>query len=102
MTEDQKFDPEEIKNSKRIFKSATPKGGLDWYVKWVSTILMLAAVTVRSSGVQELIWLDMLLSWMGAIGWFIVSWMWRDRALILLNGTVGIVLFSGLINYFYR
>ena len=102
MTTENQFDPEEIKHSKRIFKSATPKGGIDWYVKWLSTILMLSAVTVRSSGVQELIWLDMLLSWIGAIGWFIVSWMWRDRALILLNGTVAIVLFSGLINYFYR
>ena len=39
MTEAQKFDPEEVKNSKRIFKSATPKGGLDWYIKWFATIL---------------------------------------------------------------
>ena len=28
----------EIKNSKRIQKSATPKGDLSWYVKWISSV----------------------------------------------------------------
>lgn len=95
------FNEEELKNSKRIFKSATPKYTFDWYVKWASSLIILCAITVRSAGVPELLWLDMLLSWIGACGWFIVSWIWKDRALILLNGVIGIVLFSGLINYFY-
>ena len=30
---DPKFSPEEIENSKRIFKSATPKYTIDWYLK---------------------------------------------------------------------
>tara|TARA_B100001939_G_C16815680_1_gene562028 strand:- start:63 stop:368 length:306 start_codon:yes stop_codon:yes gene_type:complete len=98
---DNKFSQEEIKNSKRIFKSSTPKGGIDWYIKWVSSIIILTAITIRSAGVPELMWVDMLLSWIGACGWFVVSWIWKDRALILLNGVMGIVLFSGLIRYFY-
>ena len=101
MVDDKKFSQEEIKNSKRIFKSSTPKGGIDWYIKWVSSIIILTAITIRSAGVPELMWVDMLLSWIGACGWFVVSWMWKDRALILLNGVMGIVLFSGLIRYFY-
>lgn len=95
------FAPDEIKNSKRIFKSATPKGTIDWYVKWASSIIILCAITVRASGVQELMWLDMLLSWIGACGWFVVSWLWKDRALILLNGVIGVMLFGGLINWFF-
>jgi len=31
------YSQEEIKNSKRIFKSATPKYTLDWYVKWTAS-----------------------------------------------------------------
>ena len=95
------FAKEELAKSQRIYKSATPKGTIDWYVKWFSTVMILSAVTVRSSGVPELQWLDMLLSWIGACGWFVVSYMWKDRALILLNGVMDILLFSGLINKFF-
>ena len=95
------YSEEELKNSRRIYKSATPKYTIDWYLKWISSIIILCAITVRSAGVPELIWLDMLLSWIGACGWFVVSYIWKDRALILLNGVIGIMLFSGLINYFY-
>ena len=31
------FNPEEIKKSNRIFKSATPKYTTDWYIKWVAS-----------------------------------------------------------------
>jgi len=96
-----KFSPEEIENSKRIFKSATPKYTLDWYLKWLSSFLILSAITVRSSGIPDLVWLDMTLSWIGVIGWFAVSILWKDRALILLNGVSCVVLFSGLLRYFY-
>src|SRR5210317_1030836 len=99
--EEQQFSEEELANSKRIYKSATPKGGLDWYVKWASTVCVLIAVTVRSSGIPELQHIDLIFSWMGAIGWFIVSYIWRDRALILLNGVMGILLFSGLLKYYF-
>jgi hypothetical protein len=99
--EEQQFSEEELANSKRIYKSATPKGGLDWYIKWASTVCVLSAVTIRSSGIPELQVYDLMFSWLGAIGWFIVSYIWKDRALILLNGVMGVLLFSGLIRYFF-
>jgi fatty-acid desaturase len=77
------FTKEEIANSKRIFKSATPKYTADWYVKWVASILVLGAMSVR--GVEGMVMWDMLLSLSGLIGWLIVSIMWKDRALIMIN-----------------
>lgn len=85
----------------QVFESVTPKNTIDWYIKWFSSIIILSAISVRSSGVPELQWLDMLLSWIGGVGWFIVSYIWRDRALILLNGVISIMLFGGLINHFF-
>lgn len=93
-----KFSPEEIENSKRIFKSATPKYTLDWYLKWISSFFILSAISVRSSNVPELQWVDQTLSLIGIFGWSIVSFLWKDRALILLNGVSGIILLSGLLN----
>ncbi len=77
------FNEEEFRKSKRIFKSATPKYTTDWYVKWVASILILGAMSVR--GVEGMIMWDMLLSLSGLILWLIVSIMWKDRALIMIN-----------------
>jgi len=80
---DKQFAPEELEQSKRIFKSATPKYTVDWYLKWISSVFVLAAMSIRGlEGLQ--IW-DLSLSTIGIVGWLIVSVLWKDRALIILN-----------------
>ena len=92
----------EIENSSRIVKSVTPYYTADWYIKWIASIIVLFAVAIRSSGVPELqIW-DVFLSWVGAAMWAIVGFMWKDRAILLLNGVLGLMLFSGLIAEFFK
>ena len=81
---DQTFSKEEIKNSTRISKSATPKYTTDWYVKWVASAFVLAAMSLR--GIPEYQEMDLILSVIGITLWLWVSVIWRDRALILLNG----------------
>jgi len=44
---DKQFAPEELEQSKRIFKSATPKYTADWYLKWISSVFVLAAMSIR-------------------------------------------------------
>ena len=82
MTE--KFHKEELENYKRIFKSATPKYTPDWYIKWVASAFVLGAMSIR--GVDGMQQTDLILSLIGIVGWLIVSILWRDRALIMLNG----------------
>lgn len=84
MSNNQEFSKEELANSKRIFKSATPKYTLDWYIKWVASAFVLIAMSVR--GVPEWGMLDLVCSVIGIFLWLIVSILWKDRALILLNG----------------
>jgi hypothetical protein len=74
------FTVAELKSS----HSTTPKGDITWYIKWIASIITLFAV-----------------SWIGAVGWFVVGFMWKDRALIILNGVIGVILFSGLIKLFF-
>ena len=82
--DENKIAPEELANSKRIFKSATPKYTLDWYVKWVASIFVMAAMSLR--GLEGLQIVDLTLSIIGIALWLWVSILWKDRALILLNG----------------
>ena len=78
-----KFSKEELENSKRIFKSATPKYTADWYIKWIASAFVLAAMSIR--GIAEYQLYDLYLSIIGITGWVIVSILWKDRALIMLN-----------------
>ena len=92
-----KFELEEIANSKRIFKSATPKYTVDWYLKWVSSVVVLMAMSMR--GVPELVVYDLYLSVVGIFGWLLVSIIWQDRALILLNSFGLLFLLRNLIEH---
>ena len=83
------FTKEELKNSKRIYKSATPKYTVDWYCKWIASAFVLMAMSIR--GVEGMEIYDLSLSIVGIFLWLVVSVIWKDRALILLNG-VGLML----------
>ena len=100
------FTVAEIKHSTKIFKSATPKYETSWYVKWIASGLILVAVMARGS--IDVNWellainqqIDLVASCLGTIGWFVVGMLWRDRALILLNGVIVIILGQAIIGAF--
>ena len=95
MKTNKKFEEQELKNSKRIFKSATPKYTLDWYVKWIASVFLLSAMSLR--GVEGMQLIDLTLSITGVIGWLVVSILWKDRALIILNAAGLLLLLRNLI-----
>ena len=86
---------EELENSTRIQKSATPKYTIDWYVKWVASITILAAMSMR--GIEGMQIYDLSLSAFGITLWLWVSIIWKDRALVLLNGVGLLLLIRNLI-----
>ncbi len=87
--------PEELKHSKRWFKSATPKYTLDWYIKWISSIFILVAMSMR--GVEGLQLYDLIFSITGVAGWLVVAAIWEDRSLIMLNSVGLLLLLKNLI-----
>ena len=92
------FSQEELENSKRIFKSATPKYTLDWYLKWIASIFVLLAMSIR--GVDGMQLYDLILSIVGIALWLWVSLIWKDRALIILNGVGLMFLINNLAQTF--
>ncbi len=71
---------------------------LDWYVKWLASVMMIGAMSVR--GIEGYQLHDLILSILGVMGWFWVSCLWKDRALILVNGLGLTFLFRNLFEYF--
>lgn len=96
MTDKKIFTEQELEHSTRIFKSATPKYTTDWYVKWIASAIILIAMSIR--GINELVLYDLGLSVVGVALWLWVSIMWKDRALILVNG-IGLLF---LLNNLFR
>ena len=85
-------------NSSRVFKKITPKGDITWYIKWTASVFILTAVMCRSVPEVPKIY-DLVLSLIGCFGWGLVGFMWHDRALMLLNGVLVVILATGLLGY---
>jgi len=85
-------------NSSRVFKKITPKGDITWYIKWTASVFILTAVMCRSVPEVPKIY-DLILSLIGCFGWGLVGFMWHDRALMLLNGVLVVILATGLLGY---
>ena len=100
MTIKNKIDYKELENSKRIFKSATPKYTMDWFIKWIASIFILAAISMR--GIDGFQVYDLSLSVIGVGLWLWVSILWQDRALILLNGVGLLFLLRNLFEVFFN
>lgn len=65
-----------------------------WVVKWVATVMVLIAVSFRSAGSQYYMF-DLVFGCAGTALWLWVAIVWKDRALILLNATMMVMLLCG-------
>ena len=87
-------------NSTRVFKKVTPKGDLSWYIKWVSSILLMIAVCFRAADSHHMY--DLYFSFAGTTGWLAVGMLWHDRALIFLNAAAMSIFLTGIINWYVQ
>jgi len=71
-----------------------------WWIKWVASCFIITAMAFRASGIPSMVIYDLLFSLCGVSGWLVVSLIWKDRALIILNTIGFIMLASGSIKYF--
>ena len=87
----------ELEKHENPTKTSTPLHTTDWYVKWVSSVLLLTAMAIRAAQYDP--FLDLCLSLTGMIGWIYVSLVWKDRAMIMLNGVATFIQAMGLLNH---
>ena len=67
----------------------TDKKDTAWFIKWISSFIIICAMSLR--GIEGLQFIDLILSIFGVAGWLWVGMLWKDRALIILNA-VGLFL----------
>ncbi len=72
---------------------------LSWYIKWVSSIILIMAMIATTNNMYP--W-NMLLQFLGVAGWLWVSIIWNDRALIVVNAVATAIMANGLVSYFIK
>ena len=65
------------------------------FTKWVSSLLMIAGMSLTVSNIYPL---NMYMHLVGITGWLVVALAWHDRSLIMLNTVAALIFTSGIIS----
>ena len=77
----------------------TPTHTLDWYIKWIASIILVVGVILTSNNIYPL---NLMIHAIGMFGWFIVAIIWNDRALLVINAVSLVLLINGLVSYYVK
>ncbi len=84
--------------SKIEWKKLTPVGTLDWYIKWVSSFIILIGMALTSINLTPF---NLYFHFVGVVGWLVVGVMWHDRALMVVNSVAAMIFLMGILNYYF-
>jgi len=85
-----------LENYENPTRTSTPLYTKDWYIKWVSSVILIAGMILAANNLYPY---NVLVQLIGVFGWLIVALMWNDRALIVINAVGVAVLSNGLVGY---
>ena len=89
----------ELKSHEIPTKTATPLHTLDWYIKWVSSIILIIGMILAANNLYPY---NIVVQCAGIVGWLVVSIMWNDRSLIIVNAVGAAILINGLVGYWLK
>tara|TARA_B100001250_G_scaffold301548_1_gene263245 strand:- start:116 stop:364 length:249 start_codon:yes stop_codon:yes gene_type:complete len=78
-------------------KKVTPGHGPTWYIKWTASIILLIGMVFTA---LELTPINLFFHLVGVIGWFIVGYMWHDRAMMVVNSVAIFVFVFGILTWY--
>jgi energy-coupling factor transporter transmembrane protein EcfT len=82
-----------------ILDKQTPTYTLDWYIKWIASIILIVGVILTSNNIYPL---NLIVHAIGMFGWFIVAIIWNDRALLVINAVSLVLLINGLVSFYVK
>ena len=78
-------------------KKVTPGHGPTWYIKWTASIILLIGMVFTA---LELTPINLFFHLVGVMGWFIVGYMWHDRAMMVVNSVAIFVFVFGILTWY--
>ena len=86
----------ELKPHEIATRTVTPTHTKDWYIKWVSPVILMVGMVLAANNLFP--W-NIIVQAIGIAGWLVVSVMWNDRALMIVNAVGVAILLNGLVAY---
>jgi len=83
--------------SKLETRKVTPYKDKSWYVKWISSFILLIGMGLTAINFQPV---NLFFHLVGVIGWGLVGFWWHDRAMLFINIIASTIFFTGIINYY--
>ena len=77
-------------------RKITPSSGFCWYLKWLSTLLLLLGGLLAAANIVPI---NFAVGALGMIGWAIVGFIWHDRSLIVLNAVSATLAILAYVNF---
>ena len=96
------MEPEELKEHENLTKTSTPLKSQHpriWYLKWASSIILIAAMIFTANNIYPY---NMVFHFIGIGGWLIVSIIWNDRSLIVVNAVALAIFANGMLSYWLK
>ena len=78
-------------------KKITPGHGPTWYIKWTASIILLIGMVFTA---LELTPINLFFHLVGVMGWFVVGYMWHDRAMMVVNSVAIFVFVFGILTWY--
>ena len=78
-------------------RKVTPGHGPTWYIKWTASIILLIGMVFTA---LELTPINLFFHLVGVIGWFVVGYMWHDRAMMVVNSVAIFVFVFGILTWY--
>ena len=75
----------------------TPLHTIDWYIKWVASVVLLIGMLLTANQIHPL---NLFVTLVGCTGWLTVAILWNDRSLIFTNTVAITILMNGLIKWY--
>jgi len=76
----------------------TPLYTFDWYIKWVSSIILMVSTILTANNIYPI---NLYFHAVGIGGWLMVGMLWNDRALMVVNAFALATLLMGLFKVHY-
>lgn len=86
----------ELESHQIATKTTTPLHTTDWYIKWVSSVILMIGMILAANNLFP--W-NIIVQAIGIAGWLVVSIMWNDRALIVVNAVGVAILLNGFVGW---
>jgi len=77
----------------------TPTHTKDWYIKWIASFFVVIGVLLSANNIYPY---NLMFHFTGLTGWLVVSMMWNDRALLMINSVSLAILANGIIQYYVK